>query len=69
MRGLLRDRIATLGAVFLVEMARSAGIDKKGSCHLLRHTVATLMPEEEADIRYVFVDLVRAWLNPRIRVR
>ncbi len=38
-------------------MARSyihkANIGKSGSCHLFRHTMATLMLENGADIRYI----------------
>ena len=30
-----------------------AGIDKQGSCHIFRHTAATLMLENGADIRYI----------------
>lgn len=30
-----------------------AGIEKKGSCHMFRHTMATLMLEGGAEIRYV----------------
>ncbi len=32
---------------------RSAGVDKSGACHIFRHTMATLMHENGADIRYI----------------
>ncbi len=32
---------------------KKAGINKSGSCHLFRHTAATLMLENGADIRYI----------------
>lgn len=32
---------------------KSAGIGKQGSCHLLRHSMATLMLEGGADIRFI----------------
>ena len=32
---------------------RNSGVGKPGSCHLFRHTMATLMLEGGADIRYV----------------
>ena len=41
----------------LTEYARryiqSAGVDKSGACHIFRHTMATLMHENGADIRYI----------------
>lgn len=40
-----------------------AGVDKRGSCHLLRHSVATLMLEGGADIRYVAETLGHARLE------
>jgi len=35
------------------DYVEAAGINKSGSCHLFRHTVATLMLEGGADIRFV----------------
>ncbi|AQH01657.1 recombinase XerD [Burkholderia sp. KK1] len=32
---------------------RRSGLDKSGSCHLFRHTMATLMLENGADVRFV----------------
>ncbi len=41
----------------LTELVRdhvnASGVNKKGSCHLFRHTMATLMLEGGADIRYI----------------
>ena len=31
----------------------AAGLGKRGSCHIFRHTMATLMLEQGADVRYV----------------
>ena len=41
----------------LTEYARryiqSSGVEKSGACHIFRHTMATLMHENGADIRYI----------------
>jgi integrase/recombinase XerD len=46
-----------LGPTRLTEIVReyvlSAGLGKRGACHLLRHTAATLMLENGADIRFI----------------
>jgi len=46
-----------LGVHRLTEIVREAvndaGIGKRGSCHMFRHTMATLMLENGADIRFI----------------
>ena len=45
------------------KIINAAGINKSGSCHLFRHTMATLMLENGADIRYVQEMLGHACLD------
>ncbi len=46
-----------LGMERLAEIVREAvndsGIGKRGSCHMFRHTMATLMLENGADVRFI----------------
>jgi integrase/recombinase XerD len=42
---------------------KAAGLENKGSCHVLRHTAATLMLERGADIRFIQVMLGHADLS------
>lgn len=48
-------KAATLGTISLLvsKYIKQADIGKTGSCHLFRHTMATLMLENGADIRYI----------------
>lgn len=63
--------LTTLGEAFapnrLTQMVRetidAAQIGKRGSCHLFRHTMATLMLENGADIRYIQAMLGHAELS------
>jgi integrase/recombinase XerD len=53
----LNERGERLGKNHLSEKMRAyvtaAGIEKQGACHLFRHTMATLMLENGADIRFI----------------
>jgi integrase/recombinase XerD len=52
------------GLTLLVrQYVTAADIGKRGSCHLFRHTMATLMLENGADIRYIQAMLGHAELN------
>ena len=49
----------------MVRYVKTADIGKRGSCHLFRHTMATLMLENGADIRSIQAMLGHAELNHR----
>ena len=48
-----RKWTATSSAARCASISRRAGVNKQGRCHLFRHTMATLMLENGADIRYI----------------
>jgi integrase/recombinase XerD len=48
----LKIHIENLGRL-IASYVRDSGVGKPGACHLFRHTMATLMLEGGADIRYV----------------
>jgi integrase/recombinase XerD len=57
-------KFARTGLSFLVRgYLNAAGVKKKGSCHLFRHTAATLMMENGADLRSLQMFLGHERLN------
>jgi len=54
--------VRSLG-LLVSDYVKRSGVNKSGSCHLFRHTMATLMLENGADIRFVQVMLGHAQLT------
>jgi integrase/recombinase XerD len=57
--GFSLDRLTQLAARYV----KASGVPKTGACHLFRHTMATLMLEGGADIRYIQAMLGHAELS------
>jgi integrase/recombinase XerD len=58
------ERIASRRLTQIVcDTIKASGVEKEGSCHLFRHTCATLMLEGGADIRFIQAQLGHARLD------